>query len=165
MCKTASHLDIAREAGWNDEKEDEIKTRITTSINALEQIHYLKRGQNMPKVYANSILVESTMVAAERIRASHAFENDKQKEEAVRVISRLFKTRAKGGRDADGNNEHIDFIADRERLEPERVIRIIQILREEQILADTKDLFGFLQRDQGRSAEKTLATLKLSFQF
>jgi len=162
---TASHLDIAREAGWSDEKEDEIKTRVTTSINALEQVHYLKRGQNMPKVYANSILVESTIVAAERIRASHAFESDKQKEEAVRVISRLFKTRAKGGRDADGNNEHIDFIADRERLEPERVIRIIQILREEEILADTKDLFGFLQKDQGRNAERVLEIFKQTEQF
>ncbi|MDR2978263.1 MAG: RecQ family ATP-dependent DNA helicase [Rickettsiales bacterium] len=162
---TASQLDIAREAGWSDEKEDEIKTRVTTSINALEQVHYLKRGQNMPKVYANSILVKSTIEASEKIRASNAFESDKQKEEAVRVISRLFKTRAKGGRDADGNNEHIDFIADRESLEPERVIRIIQILREEEILADTKDLFGFLQKDQGRNAERVLEIFEQTEKF
>ncbi|MCL2722650.1 MAG: AAA family ATPase, partial [Treponema sp.] len=162
---TASHLDIAREAGWSDEKEGEIKTRVTTSINALEQINYLKRGQNMPKVYANSVLVKNTIEASEKIRASHSFVNDKQKEEAIRVISRLFKTRAKGGRDADGNNEHIDFIADREQLELERVIRIIQILREEKILADTKDLFGFLQKDQGRNAERVLEIFKHTERF
>ncbi|MCL2427112.1 MAG: hypothetical protein FWD05_12350 [Oscillospiraceae bacterium] len=162
---TASHLDIAREAGWSDEKEDEIRTRVTTSINALEQAHYLKRGQNMPKVYANSILVKSTIEASEKIRASSSFGSDRQKDEAVRVISRLFKTRAKGGRDADGNNEHIDFIADRESLEPERVIRIVQLLREEEILADTKDLFGFLQRDKGKTAKNKLNAFKDAEQF
>ncbi len=157
---TASALDIAREAGWDDNKENEIKTRVTTSINALEQVHYLKRGQNMPKIYANSILAKNTAEAAEKIRASQNFDNDQQKEDAVRVIARLFKTRSKGGRDVDDNNEHIDYIADRERIETEKVIRIIQKLREERILDDTKDLYGFLQKDGGTRAKKVLETHK-----
>lgn len=153
---TASALDIAREAGWDDEKESEISTRVATSINALEQVHFLKRGQNMPKVYANSILAKSMIEASEKIEQSTIFDSDKQKEEARRVLARLFKTRAKGGRDIDDNNERIDYIADREQLDTEKVIRIIQKLKEERILDDTKDLYAFLQRDSGAHAKKAL---------
>jgi ATP-dependent DNA helicase RecQ len=50
-----SALEIARKAGW-DENVAEIETRVTTAIAALEDAGYLKRGQNMPRVFANSIL-------------------------------------------------------------------------------------------------------------
>ncbi|MDD4157670.1 MAG: AAA family ATPase, partial [Candidatus Cloacimonetes bacterium] len=154
---TASPREIAREAGWDDEKEDEIGTRVTTSVNALEQVHFLKRGQNMPKVYANSILAKSVAEAAEKIEKSILFESDKDKEEARRVVGRLFKTRAKGGRDGvDDNNEHIDYIADREQLDTEKVVRIVQKLRELRILEDSKDLYAFLQKDGGIQAKKIL---------
>ena len=153
---TASALDIAREAGWSDEKEDEIKTRVATSINALEQVHFLKRGQNMPKVYANSILAKSMIEASEKIEQATNFDSDKQKEDARRVLARLFKTRAKGGRDADDNNEHIDYIADREQLDVESVMRIVEKLKEIKILDDIKDLYAFLQKDNGNHAKHIL---------
>lgn len=50
-----STLEIARKAGW-DESISEIGTRVTTALAALEEAGYLKRGQNMPQIYANSIL-------------------------------------------------------------------------------------------------------------
>jgi ATP-dependent DNA helicase RecQ len=157
---TASPREIAIEAGWNAEKEDEIGTRVATSVNALEQARFLKRGQNMLKIYANSILAKSMTEASERIEESTVFDNDKQKEEARRVMSRLFKTRAKGGRDADENNEHIDYIADREQLDTEKVVRIVTKLREERILEDSKDLYAFLLKDAGAQAKIILETHK-----
>jgi ATP-dependent DNA helicase RecQ len=50
-----SALEIARKAGWDDNVV-EIETRVTTAIAALEDAGYLKRGQNMPRIFANSIL-------------------------------------------------------------------------------------------------------------
>ncbi len=50
-----SALEIARKAGWDD-GINEIETRVTTAIAALEDAGYLKRGQNMPRIFANSIL-------------------------------------------------------------------------------------------------------------
>ena len=52
-----SALEIARQAGWDD-SIDEIETRVKTAIAALEEAGYIKRGQNMPRVYANSILAK-----------------------------------------------------------------------------------------------------------
>ncbi len=163
---TASPREIAKEAGWDDEKEDEIGTRVATSVNALEQVHFLKRGQNMPKVYANSILAKNLVEATEKIEKSVLFENDREKAEARRVIGRLFKTRAKGGRDgSDDNNEHIDYIADREQLDTEKVVRIVQKLKELKILEDSKDLYAFLQRDGGVQAKKSLDVHKQTEEF
>ena len=52
-----SALEIARKAGWDDNIV-EIETRVTTAIAALEDAGYLKRGQNMPRVFADSILIK-----------------------------------------------------------------------------------------------------------
>jgi ATP-dependent DNA helicase RecQ len=52
-----SALEIARKAGWDDNVV-EIETRVTTAISALEEAGYLKRGQNMPRIFANSISIQ-----------------------------------------------------------------------------------------------------------
>lgn len=46
-----SPLEIARQAGWDDSKQ-EIETRVKTAISALESAGYVKRGNNSPRVYA-----------------------------------------------------------------------------------------------------------------
>jgi ATP-dependent DNA helicase RecQ len=88
-----SALEIARKAGWDDDVV-EIETRVTTAIAALEEAGYLKRGQNMPKIFANSILSQNAQEAIEKIRNSNRFE-EKQKEQATRIIKKLFSTKNK----------------------------------------------------------------------
>lgn len=68
-----SALEIARKAGWDDNVV-EIETRVTTAIAALEDAGYLKRGQNMPRVFANSILSKDAQEAINKINASEKFE-------------------------------------------------------------------------------------------
>ncbi len=63
-----SALEIARKAGWDDNVA-EIETRVTTAIAALEDAGYLKRGQNMPRVFANSILSKNAPEAIDKIKA------------------------------------------------------------------------------------------------
>ena len=48
-----SALEIARQAGWDDSVND-VETRVRTAISALESAGYVKRGRNVPHVYATS---------------------------------------------------------------------------------------------------------------
>ena len=61
-----SALEIARKAGW-DENIMEMETRVKTAISALEEAGYLKRGQNMPRLYASSIRARNAEEAIIRL--------------------------------------------------------------------------------------------------
>ncbi|NCU28886.1 MAG: ATP-dependent DNA helicase RecQ, partial [Candidatus Moranbacteria bacterium] len=140
-----SALEIAREAGWDDSILD-IETRVRTAIAALEEAGFMKRGQNSPKIYANSILVKNMKEAAERIDASVAFTDEKEKENAKRIMTSLLsaKSRVKiGNGDAESR---IDYLSDRLGIKKEDVLRVINTLRGEKILADIKDLLAFIKR-------------------
>lgn len=73
-----SALEIARKAGWDDGIEG-IETRVKTAIAALEDAGYIKRGQNMPRVYANSILARNACEAISKINRSDKFNKNKKK--------------------------------------------------------------------------------------
>jgi ATP-dependent DNA helicase RecQ len=90
--RSNSALEIARKAGWDDNVV-EIETRVTTAIAALEDAGYLKRGQNMPRIFANSILSKNAQEAIDKINASERFE-EKQKEKGIRIIKKLFQAKA-----------------------------------------------------------------------
>jgi ATP-dependent DNA helicase RecQ len=141
-----SALEIARKAGWDDNIA-EIETRVKTAIAALENAGYLKRGQNMPRIYANSILTKNAQEAIDRIAASTRFE-EKQKQHAVRIIKKLFssKTRKQAGDEAA--ESRVDYISDHLGIVKEDVIHIITLLREEKILADAKDLTAFIKKGE-----------------
>ncbi len=140
-----SALEIARTAGWDDNVV-EIETRVRTAINALEESGYLLRGQNMPRIFANSILTKTAQEAIDKINHSGKFEEG-QKIQAVRIIKKLFasKSRAKAG--TEEAESRVDYISDSLGITRAGVIKIIQLLREVNILADTKDLTAFIQQD------------------
>ncbi len=147
-----SALEIARKAGWDDGIMD-IKTRITTAIAALEDSGYLKRGQNMPRVFANSILSKSANEAITRIKESERFD-EVQKVQAVRIIKKLFSSKSKRLSTEEEAESRVDYISDQLGIFKEKVIRIIELLREENILADAKDLTAFIKR--GENSNRTL---------
>ncbi len=151
-----SALEIARKAGWDDNIA-EIETRVKTAIAALENAGYLKRGQNMPRIYANSILTRNAQQAIDRITASDRFE-EKQKQQAVRIIKKLFssKTRQQAGDEVP--ESRVDYISDHLGIVKEEVIRIITLLREENILADAKDLTAFIKK--GEKTNRSLGILQ-----
>ncbi len=86
---SSSALEIAREAGWDDMVSN-VETKVTTAIQALEDAGYVKRGENAPRVYADSIKVKSVMDAADKIRKSTIFSED-EKEQAVRMIRMMIE--------------------------------------------------------------------------
>lgn len=141
-----SALEIARKAGWDDNVV-EIETRVTTAIAALEDAGYLKRGQNVPRIFANSILSKNAQEAIEKINASQRF-NEKQKEKGIRIIKKLISSKSRKQATEEPAESRIDYISDHLGIVKEEVINIITLLREESILADAKDLTAFIKKGE-----------------
>lgn len=144
-----SALEIARKAGWDDNVV-EIETRVTTAIAALEDAGYLKRGQNMPKIFANSILSKNAQEAIDKIHASRRFDEN-QKEKGVRIIKKLFSSKKKQEGIEDAAESRVDYISDHLGIVKEEVINIIHLLRAENILADAKDLTAFIKKGENKN--------------
>lgn len=144
-----SALEIARKAGWDDNVV-EIETRVTTAIAALEDAGYLKRGQNMPRVFANSILSKNAQEAIDKINASERFE-EKQKEKGIRIIKKLFSSKSRKQSTEESAESRIDYISDHLGIVKEEVINIVNLLREEKILADAKDLTAFIKKGENKN--------------
>lgn len=150
-----SALEIARKAGWDDNVV-EIETRVTTAIAALEDAGYLKRGQNMPRIFANSILSKNAKEAIDKINASEKFQ-EKQKEKGIRIIKKLFSSKSRKQSNEESAESRIDYISDHLGIVKEEVINIVNLLREEKILADAKDLTAFIKK--GENTNRSLNIL------
>lgn len=144
-----SALEIAREAGWDDNVV-EIETRVTTAIAALEDAGYLKRGQNMPRIFANSILCKNAQEAIEKINASEKFQ-EKQKIQGARIIKKLLSSKSRKQTNEESAESRVDYISDHLGIVREEVINIISLLREENILADAKDLTAFVKKGENKN--------------
>jgi ATP-dependent DNA helicase RecQ len=149
-----SALEIARKAGWDDNVV-EIETRVTTAIAALEDAGYLKRGQNMPRIFANSILAKNAQEAIDRINQSDKFD-EKQKVQSVRIIKKLFSSRSRKQASEEAAESRIDYIGDHLGIVKEEVINIVNLLREEKILADTKDLTAYIKKGDNKNRSLNL---------
>lgn len=151
-----SALEIARKAGWDDNVA-EIETRVKTAISALENAGYLKRGQNIPRVFANSILSKTAQDAIDKIHASSRFDEN-QKVKAVRIIKKLFSSKSRKQSNDEEAESRIDYISDHLGIVKDEVIKIINLLREEKILADAKDLTAFIKK--GENINRSLSILE-----
>jgi ATP-dependent DNA helicase RecQ len=151
-----SALEIARKAGWDDNVAD-IETRVKTAIAALENAGYVKRGQNIPKIFATSILSKNAKEAIDVINNSDRF-NEKQKVNAHRIIRKLFSAKNSKHTNEEIPEERIDYISDHLGIIKEEVIKIITLLREVKILADTKDLTAYIKHDD--NSNKSLSIVQ-----
>lgn len=152
-----SALEIARKAGW-DESVANIETRVTTAIAALEEAGYLKRGQNIPRVFADSILAKTAQEAINKINHSLHF-NDKQKVQATRIIKKLISTKSRKHANNEVPEARIDYISDHLGIPNEEVIQIVTLLRDEKILADARDLTAYIRRKE--QSNRSLEIIRL----
>ena len=142
---SSSPLEIARQAGWNEDDSTDIETRVRGAITALEQAGFISRGSNAPRIFATGIKVRSMDEARQRLTASSLFD-DITREEAARIIHSLISSRATaGGRGAEAESR-IDYLADILGMKKETVVRSINLMRQEGLLADTQDMQAFLDR-------------------
>ena len=142
-----SALEIARQAGWNDEVPD-IETRVKTAIAALEEAGYVSRGNNVPQVFATGILVKNMTEARQRITAS-AFFDDEGRGNAIRIIKSLISSKAVArGQGDETADSRVDYLADILGLDKGEVIGAVTRMRQEGILADSRDMSVFIDRSE-----------------
>lgn len=157
MNVNCSALEIARQAGWDDSVSD-IETRVRTALAALEQSGYLARGSNVPHVYATGITVKNMDEARKRISASVLFGSD-EIEKAVRIVKSLITQKYIAKAQDSEAESRIDYLADILGLSKREVISVVERMRQEGILADSKDISAYLQ-DAGNSERKSQILLE-----
>ena len=151
-----SALEIARQAGWDDSVAD-IETRVKTAISALENAGYVKRGRNVPHIYATSILVKNMQEASDMIEKSQLF-NKTERLSAKRIIKYLISSRSRADAGNDDAESRIDYIADNLAIEKEEVIDIVNRMREIKLLQDSQDMTAYIKRSE--SQNKALLVLE-----
>jgi len=152
-----SALEIAKKSGWDDSVPD-METRVKTAINALEQSKFVKREQNMSRIYADSILVKNMGEARARIDSSARFD-DASRQQAIRIIRSLISARSKTRSKDEEGESRVDYISDKLGIVKEDVIRVIGLLREENILADAKDLFAYIKKREKVNRSKIILSM------
>lgn len=156
MQVNSSALEIARQAGWDDSGSD-IESRVRTALAALEQAGYLERGNNVPHVYATGITVRNLDEARQRLTASPLFDS-KETEQAVRIIKSLISKKYIAKAQGAEAESRIDYLADILGMSKREVISAVERMRQDGILADSKDLSAYLlgAGDSERKAQQQL---------
>jgi len=140
-----SPLEIARQAGWDDSAGPEMETRVKTAISALETAGYVKRGRNMPRVYATGILARNMQEAAEVLDASPLF-SDTQRQNAKRIIKSLISERSIAKAGNDDAESRVDYLADMLGIEKDGVIASLNLMRQAGLLEDTNDMSAYIRQ-------------------
>ena len=141
---SCSPLDIARQAGWGEEVED-IETRVKAAIAALENAGFIQRGSNSPHVFATGIAVKNMDEARRKLTISPLFD-EQSREEAARIIKSLISARATAeGRGAE-TETRIDYLADILGLSKATIIRNVNLMRQDGLLADSRDMQAWVSK-------------------
>ncbi|MBQ8094365.1 MAG: RecQ family ATP-dependent DNA helicase [Clostridia bacterium] len=149
----SSPLEIAREAGWQDEKET-VETRVKTAIGALENAGYLERGRNMPHIYATGIRVKNMIEASAKLEVSPFFQPE-ERIWARQILSSLIGKRSRAEAGNDEAESRVDYIADNLGISKEYVIRCVNLMRQADILADSRDMSVYILKkdNENRSGQ------------
>lgn len=141
---SCSPLDIARQAGWGDEIDD-VETRVKAAIAALEDAGFIQRGSNSPHIFATGIAVKNMDEARHKLTVSPLF--DKQsREEAARIIKSLISAHATADARGAEAETRIDYLADILGLSKETVIRNVNLMRQDGLLADSRDMQAWISK-------------------
>ncbi|WP_162055887.1 RecQ family ATP-dependent DNA helicase [Pontibacter pamirensis] len=130
---TKSALELAKQAGW-DTDMIQLETQVKAAIAALEDVGYLKREMNSPRIFAQSILVRNVEAANKVIHANaDKFPGD-QLQQAIRIFQYLISR----------EDTMVDALSDHLGIQKEVVVRILLHFKELGLLGDTKDLTALI---------------------
>ena len=141
---SCSPLEIARQAGWGDEVSD-VETRVKAAIAALEEAGFIQRGSNTPHIFATGIAVNNMDEARRRLSQSALFDQT-SREDAARIVNSLISYRAKASNPNSSTESRVDYLADILGLSRETVIRCVNLMRQEGILADSRDMQAWVDK-------------------
>ena len=174
LCKgregiSSTALEIAKAAGWNPEFKRDIETRVRAAIAALEMAGYVRRGNNSPRVFADSLKIDSMLEAQKQLMKSPNFKLE-MIPIAVLVLRYLIplKYRNKNKKKFDDFGidveSRVDYIADHIGIDKKLVIECVNELKYVGILADDTEMYVHLDPgDLSRNgmSKKTSDYLKL----
>lgn len=147
-----SSMEIAKKAGWDTDIFD-LETRVKAAIAALEQAQYIKREENVPRIYANSLNISNVEEANSIIYGANNYFNRKEEQEiAVRIVGYVI-SRARG---ININAVRIDDIADRLNVPRTQITLTIRRLKEAGILKNDKDLSVYLNDSSRKKGSKKI---------
>ena len=129
---------------------EDIETRVKTAVLALENAGYISRGKNVPMCFASGITVPDMATASVMIDRSDQF-SDAYKIHAKRIISSLISSKSIAKAGNDEAESRVDYIADRLGILKADVIRVINLLREEGLLADSKDMTAYIRKNENKN--------------
>jgi ATP-dependent DNA helicase RecQ len=144
---TKSALEIAKSAGWDAEMKD-LDTRVKTAISTLEDSGYVERGQNSPRIFANSFLIRDVSEANKQIDITDKLDVQ-EKITAKRIFQHL----------VSHNDTKVDYMAEILGIAIEEVSKILNILKEIKVIGDTKDLTAFIDLSRTRKNSQKLFIL------
>lgn len=144
---TCSALEVARAAGWEEAGTD-IETRVRAAVAALEQSGFVSRSNNVPHVYATGIRAHNIDEARQRIERSPLF-GEGEREEAVRIVKSLISSRS-AARNRDDAESRVDYLADMLGMSKAAVVGAVERMRQEGILADSRDMNALLPAGDAR---------------
>ncbi len=153
---SASGLEIARRAGWDEETKD-IETRVRTALAALEQSGYIQRKMNSPHVFASGVLVDTMIEAEEMINSSPVFVDDKEKTYAKRIIKSIISAHSIAEARNEDAESRIDYLSDRLGIPKMDVVESISKMRQTKILADTLDMYAYIRKTEENKTTNVIA--------
>jgi ATP-dependent DNA helicase RecQ len=141
-----SALEIAKKSGWEAEIRD-LETKVTTAISALEHEGFLRRKQNSPRVFADSLMVRNFEQGQNIIlKSSQITEQDKK--DCSQVLKRIITD----------NEARVDYLSDTTGLSVYRILDAIRTLRDLSILGDNKDLTAFMNLSRSKNGSKQITS-------
>ena len=141
---SCSPLDIARQAGWDEDVED-LETRVKAAIAALEDAGFVQRGSNTPHIFATGIAVKNMDEARHKLTISPLFD-EQSREEAARIIKSLISARATAESRGAEAESRVDYLADVLGMSKATVIRNINLMRQDGLLADSRDMQAWISK-------------------
>lgn len=119
------------------------ETRVRTALAVLEEAGYLRRGLNSPSIYATSIIVKNLGEARKKIESAPAFyQKPDDQQLAIRVTSRLLSSASAKVQYVDEASTRTDYLADMFGVTQSKMVDIIHLLREAEVLADEIDIIA-----------------------
>ena len=129
----------------------QLETRVKTAIAALEDTGYVKREENAPRIFAQSILAKKVEDANRLMnRNIHQFKSEQELETAKRIFSSLI-SRANTEEDT-----RVDIMAEALGLKQNTVTNILNIFKQIGILSNDKDLTAYYFKVQGKRNSETV---------
>lgn len=139
-----SALQIAKKAGWDTELR-ELENKVTAAIAALEDRNFLRRTQNSPQIFANSLLIKNINDCVRIIRESQAID-ERSKQDCNRVLQRIMKD----------EECRVDYLAEVLSMRMSTAQDAIHNLRSLKILGDTKDLTAFVSLTRSKRGSRPI---------